>query len=873
MSHRLARRRAREVDALSRVARVGSALQSRAVWRVDVEANVAEFRAPGAVPVRGRLSRKLRADVAQLAALPPPEAPEALIPAQTALDAEPRLQDLPRLLRRLRRLPLRFLAPQLPLLAKQVEELPGEPKARLWNAVARRVLVNSGVFPVQVLAYALPELQRAGHLAKVSALGKLVRGLARQPLASTSSTLPMLKCCRVLQLQLAQSKPTAPGLWAERVHQMLSRRLPSRFAQAPAAEVLPWMDFYAEQGLVDGQHLQVWEKAGASLREAFLSQEEERQLRELQDKVPLWVGECLPHPPANDAVATWQPPLDEGDLPVDDTMPMPGTLEPVPKNVDPSLLPPMYQMSPPVPVLWHTAPENYERKLSRLGPRQLVLALRYVAADGAGMVSAASVADVPAQHAMTELSRGVMPRRHRSRTKAQAFVGALLSHLVSRIRSVRSNEACSAVKSLAALKRLGLASHDASEALQALISGPLSGWKVATALTPRDVALLLQGMSALAVEDGEVSPVTLTARAALDTAAARLLDLATCALQEAGAPPGALRTLCGAAAHAAEFGGRPARRALRRFLVAAAAAARDGPHVSAPVLRQPLAVLRAAGDAKVWSSDAFEMLAPMVTELIFGRAVRKLPGFERDWKPLLPRHDHIQGAWRIEELAEVAWLYARSSSQRPLEGQTATALSLTLLIHLPALQSALGEEVSDQAVLDSRLLAFASDASRILRSAADTPFFEPWVRPVKFPGHESQLSPSSDHFDPQLLADGSAARQLLLRWRKLTSAPAAGARRRSRALASDASLGRDALAACTALALLRSEIAGHAISCLLRASSKQLASSELRLWLRQFRQHRAAKKEATDREAHAGRSLEHVRSFPHKDAFDKILIP
>ena len=69
-------------------------------------------------------------------------------------------------------------------------------------------------------------------------------------------------------------------------------------------------------------------------------------------------------------------------------MPMPGTLEPVPKNVDPSLLPPMYQMSPPVPVLWHTAPENYERKLSRLGPRQLVLALRYVAADGAGMVSA-----------------------------------------------------------------------------------------------------------------------------------------------------------------------------------------------------------------------------------------------------------------------------------------------------------------------------------------------------------------------------------------------------------------------------------------------------------------------------------------------------
>ena len=37
MSHRLARRRAREVDALSRVARVGSALQSRAVWRVDVE--------------------------------------------------------------------------------------------------------------------------------------------------------------------------------------------------------------------------------------------------------------------------------------------------------------------------------------------------------------------------------------------------------------------------------------------------------------------------------------------------------------------------------------------------------------------------------------------------------------------------------------------------------------------------------------------------------------------------------------------------------------------------------------------------------------------------------------------------------------------
>lgn len=40
--------------------------------------------------------------------------------------------------------------------------------------------MNSADFPLLPLAYALPELQRTGHLAKVSSLGKLVRGLARQ---------------------------------------------------------------------------------------------------------------------------------------------------------------------------------------------------------------------------------------------------------------------------------------------------------------------------------------------------------------------------------------------------------------------------------------------------------------------------------------------------------------------------------------------------------------------------------------------------------------------------------------------------------------------------------------------------------------------
>ena len=591
------------------------------------------------------------------------------------------------------------------------------------------------------------------------------------------------KCCEVLHLQLAASKPRAEGYWAGRLHRMLTRGLPPVLAKAPPSLVIPWLEFYAKNGLVDHDHLHVWEDAGDSMRGALLSHGDEDRIVKLQDQVPLWVADCLPQvTPRPNALATV--PSDGWTEQMDAEVAV-GLVELQEANFardPPFLSPPMYQKSPPVPVLWHTSPETYQRGMSRLGARQLILALRYVATDGAGTLTRTRD-DLPAQKAMVELATGNWPRRHRSRTKAEAFVATLLTQLMSRIGGVRSGEACSAVKSLASLKGIGLAnSPEAGDALQALLSGPLAGWKVVTSVTPSDVALLLEGMAFL-VADGKGSragddnqsqvQVQAVARASMACATPELLDLAACALQEAGAPPSKLRSMCGAASvlftwHRGAEGtnsvqARRSRNAMQRFLNAAAAAVRDGPHPKEPQLVQPLTLLRAAGEAGAWSSDVFAHLAPMVTELILGRQIPRLPGYARDWRPLLPRPGYVRRDWKIEELAETAWLYAQSSSRRPLEGHTALALSLSLLVHTPILQEGLrarglcressrrhfpdrgdatnvtrldieyGE--SDEPD-DSRLLMFASDASRILRSLCGSALFSVMVKPKVLPTQE-----------------------------------------------------------------------------------------------------------------------------------------
>ena len=290
----------------------------------------------------------------------------------------------------------------------------------------------------------------------------------------------------------------------------------------------------------------------------------------------------------------------------------------------------------------------------------------------------------------------------------------------------------------------------------------------------------------------------------------QLLNLAACALQEAGAPPTKLRAMCGAAAalstwHRGVADQRSrveAHHAMQRFLNAAAAATKDGPHTNAPQLAQPLAVLRAAGDAGAWSSDVFANLAPMVTELIFSRPVSKVAGYTRDWRPFLPRPGYTKGSWKIEELAETAWLYSQSSSRRPLEGQTALALSLSLLVHLPMLQATLIEvgaesrlgrdfhesldEVCvssrlDLGSVDSRLLMFACDASRILRCSAEVFYFQPWSSPKVYL-RKGQDPMTIEHLDLRMETDMALAKQVMWRWKSqvkfLDSAlGAAGARR------------------------------------------------------------------------------------------------
>lgn len=601
---------------------------------------------------------------------------------------------------------------------------------------------------------------------------------------------------------------------------MLTRGLPLVLAKAPPGLVIPWLEFYAQNGLVDHEHLSVWEAAGENLRDAFLSHEDEHRLLKFQDQVPLWIAECLPQAaPRIDDLATLR--AEEFNGAAVDRDSLHGLTDltlaefPAPSS-DSALSPPMYQKSPPVPVLWHTSPENYQRGLSRLGARQLVLALRYAAVDGAGTLTtgAQMAEDFPARKAMVDLATGIWPKRHRSRSRAEAFVATVLTQLTQRISGVKAREACSVVKSLASLKRIGLAnSPEAGDALRALISGPLAGWKVAMSLTPSDISLLLPGIASLVVggKGENMQAVQAVARASMEAGSTgQLLNLAACALQEAGAPPTKLRAMCGAAAalstwHRGVADQRSrveAHHAMQRFLNAAAAATKDGPHTNAPQLAQPLAVLRAAGDAGAWSSDVFANLAPMVTELIFSRPVSKVPGYTRDWRPFLPRPGYTKGSWKIEELAETAWLYSESSSRRPLEGQTALALSLSLLVHLPMLQATLIElgaesrlgrdfhesldEVCvssrlDRGSVDSRLLMFACDASRILRCSAEVFYFQPWSSPKVYL-RKGQEPMTIEHLDLRMEADMALAKQVMWRWKSqvkfLDSAlGAAGARR------------------------------------------------------------------------------------------------
>ena len=482
------------------------------------------------------------------------------------------------LCRRLRRLPLQQLAPSLPILHAQLLKRESETAVKqFWAAVSRRVLVNCGDFPLASLSFALPELHRLGHLTKVSQVGKVVRGLARQAvrLRGHGDLLPFLtpgrkvfqelrtftesfqgfsgcvrSCCIILQRQLAISKPQAAGCWAGRLYRMLTRCLPPALADAPPGLVIPWMEFYAEYGLVNNEHLELWEKAAESLSDALLSQQDEVRLLRLHDRVPLWIVECLPevtltpesvplleHGLTDSSLVALGEPVGLIELNTLTESSALTALEPAAR-----ISAPMYQKSPPVPVLWHTSPETYERGLSRMGGRQLVLALRYTAADGAGTATTSS--DVSAQKALSEAKShaekravsfeglSAWPRRHRSRSRARLFVAALLTHLMRRMGGVRSKEACSAVKSLASLKSLGLLGSEAAEALQALIAGPLAGWKVATGLTPSDVSLLLQGMASLVAQPEGTQLEEVARNALVGGGAVALIELTACAIQE-----------------------------------------------------------------------------------------------------------------------------------------------------------------------------------------------------------------------------------------------------------------------------------------------------------------------------------------------------
>ncbi|CAE7212874.1 TTLL11 [Symbiodinium sp. CCMP2456] len=601
-----------------------------------------------------------------------------------------------------------------------------------------------------------------------------------------------------------------------------------------------------------------------------MSDDEEARLFQIQERVPLWVSECLPMVSRPSSAIV---PLAAMEV---EAQELTGALESVPDAGDaslasarpPSMSPPMYQKSPPVPVLWHISPENFQRRVSRLDTRQLVLALRYAAADGAGLLAGGSSSSDPAAQRALTSATGQLPRRHRSRSRAQQFVGALLEELVERVPSLRPAQACSAVKSIASLKALAGAPL-ASSALEALASGPLAGWKIATTLRPCDVALLLQGWSQLVADEGSEA-LTEAARGLLRGGAApRLLALSSCALQEAGAPPPTLGSMCAGAAQLAiwqrsEGNGSlnaEMRRRLQQFLIAGAQAARDGPFQTPPGLRLPLSVLRAAGDAGMWNSEAFSMLAPMVTVLILGPAVKTRPPHHlRDWVPRLPRPGFVRGAWRPEELAEAAFLFARSS---PLEGNVAAALSLTLLAHVSVLKEALlaGESQHRPALeeVDRRVLCFAEHSVEILRRAAREPFFEPWRPPKKGPGFEP--TPSVERFEPEVLEDERMCVQIVWRWRKLSHAAALatdqgrqGARRRSAEVAEvnealdEERLLRSSLLATAALAVFRGlgGAAGAASrSELLQTLTLRLAPSgspargTVRSWLRRLRLCRA----------------------------------
>ena len=355
-------------------------------------------------------------------------------------------------------------------------------------------------------------------------------------------------CCIILQRQLAISKPQAAGCWAGRLYRMLTKCLPPALADAPPGLVIPWMEFYAEYGLVNNEHLELWEKAAESLSDALLSHQDEVRLLRLHDRVPLWIVECLPEvalSPESLALPEPEPSLVPGVTVGGELQTLQETSE-VTAN-EPRISLPMYQTSPPVPLLWHTSPETYERGLSRLGARQLVLALRYAAADGAG--TATFSGDVSAQKALSEAKSqaekravhfeglSAWPKRHRSRSRARHFVAALLTHLMQRIKGVRSNEACSAVKSLASLKSLGLLGAEAAEALQALIAGPLAGWKVATGLTPSDISLLLQGMASLVAQPEGTQLEEVARNALVSGGAVALIELTACAIQERACEP------------------------------------------------------------------------------------------------------------------------------------------------------------------------------------------------------------------------------------------------------------------------------------------------------------------------------------------------
>ena len=195
----------------------------------------------------------------------------------------------------------------------------------------------------------------------------------------------------------------------------------------------------------------------------------------------------------------------------------------------------------------------------------------------------------------------------------------------------------------------------------------------------------------------------------------------------------------------------------------------------------------------------------------------------------------MRSGWRIEQVAEVAWLFAQHSRHRALEGQTAVALSLTLLVQIPLLEQGLIEQ--DRAVVDARLLDFAADSCQLLRKSAERPFFELWRRPETYPGHERRLE--TEEFDPHLLPDCGRSKQLLLKWRRMRQSAwqsawlseGQGPRRRSRMLEAPEP-GRAALAACSALTIFQDDeelaaLARPAVTRLLRAYGRQ---SELRGW-------------------------------------------